>query len=116
MTSCCEKGLPSSNTAQPGDIYQCVRCGRAWEHDCDEAEGCAWFEIDYVVTVCAGCLRASCWHGEGYCENALTAGIVPQSASKLRKRNAEHFDNFTLAKVQQVSGSKPRIRAMEVQR
>lgn len=107
---CCEAGLPSSNRAQPGDIFQCPRCGRAWEHDCDEAEGCMWHEVDYDVTVCAECLHASCWHGEFMCEKARTANTTKRPASELRRRKVEHHDCFSLAAIDKVGESRPKLR------
>ena len=41
----CERLVPSAGTAQDGEAWTCPRCGRAWIHVCDEAEGC-WWEPD----------------------------------------------------------------------
>ena len=29
--------------ARPGQRWKCPKCGKLWVHDCDEAEGCAWY-------------------------------------------------------------------------
>jgi len=34
-----------SNHRQPGDRWTCS-CGQQYEHDCDEAEGCAWLRVE----------------------------------------------------------------------
>lgn len=42
----CDKELqhtyPRHSQAAHGEKWTCS-CGRIWIHDCDEAEGCAWF-------------------------------------------------------------------------
>lgn len=35
------------------------------------------------VTVCDKCLRASCWQGDFYCDEARTAGTVEKHVSEL---------------------------------
>lgn len=96
--------------AQPGDVFQCPKCGRAWEHDCDEAEGCAWYEVDYDVTVCAACHTSSCWLAEFMCQSANGADIAKKAASELRARGREHFDYFSLAKLEESCGTRPKLR------
>ena len=60
---------------------------------------------DYMVTVCAECLRASCWHFEAPCEKAQTADLVERKASDLRALKREHADNFSPEKLLKVNGS-----------
>lgn len=45
-----------------------------------------------LITVYAICLRASCWHGEFYCENFKTAGTKELSPQRLRELALEHSD------------------------
>jgi len=40
--TCCERQVPSSNTAQDGELWTCPTCKRTWIHICEEAEGCCW--------------------------------------------------------------------------
>lgn len=62
-------------------------------------------ERDYVVTVCAECLTASCWHGEFMCERSRSAKTADRKASDLREARLEHADNFSPAKLLKVCGS-----------
>ena len=39
---------------------------------------------DRLVTVCASCERASCWHGEFMCDEARTADTKEMAVSELR--------------------------------
>lgn len=64
--------------------------------------------VDYMVTVCASCLTASCWHGEFMCEKARYANITMLTASKLRELDREHPDHFSPEKLLSVTGSVPR--------
>ena len=66
-------------------------------------------DMDYVVTVCAACLCASCWHGEFYCEKARSATTVEMRASELRKLKREHSSHFSIDKIVKVTGSRPRL-------
>lgn len=50
---------------------------------------------DYLVTVCARCLRASCWHDEFPCDAARGAGTVDLRASDLRRAALEHQSHFS---------------------
>lgn len=43
-----------------------------------------------MVTVCASCLRASCWQGIFYCDEYKTADIVEKPVSELKKLAREH--------------------------
>ena len=57
---------------------------------------------DRLVEVCAVCLTASCWHGEFLCEEWRTAGTLELSARELDKRGAEHPDNYSQQKIEEV--------------
>lgn len=59
---------------------------------------------DYWVEVCSACRRASCWHGEFYCEKAKTAGTILVKASALRRERNERPSFFTKSKVREVCG------------
>lgn len=67
-------------------------------------------DIDYLVTVCAECLQASCWHGENLCQAAVGANITVLMASTLRALRREHGDNFSPAKIARVHGRFPAAR------
>ena len=56
------------------------------------------------VTVCAACLRASCWHGEFMCDEARSAGTVEIFAPTLRKLSLEHPSNYSPKKIREVCG------------
>ena len=43
-----------------------------------------------MVTVCDGCLRASCWHGEFMCDEAKGCGTVEKSIKELALLSLEH--------------------------
>ncbi len=43
-----------------------------------------------TVTVCAECLRASCWHGIFMCDKAMGADIVQKTIKSLRKLGLEN--------------------------
>ncbi len=43
-----------------------------------------------TVTVCAECLRASCWHGADSCEDSLTSDVVEKTLTELRALDLEH--------------------------
>jgi hypothetical protein len=47
-------------------------------------------EDDRLVTVCAKCLTASCWHGIFYCDEYMTAGTVDRTIADLRKLALEN--------------------------
>lgn len=64
----------------------------------------AW-TTDYLVTVCDACLRASCWHGEFYCDGSRGAGTKDIPASELVKMGSEHPSNFSREKLLRVCGS-----------
>jgi hypothetical protein len=50
---------------------------------------------DDLITVCAECLQASCWHGEFMCENAENADITQKTVKELRelKKNNDWWEN-----------------------
>lgn len=60
---------------------------------------------DYMVTVCAACRCASCWHGEFMCQQSGTANTVDVAASVLRAENREHASNFSEGKLMNVCGN-----------
>ena len=47
-----------------------------------------------TVTVCASCLRASCWQGEFYCEDYKSAGTVEKTIDELLALDLEHWSHF----------------------
>lgn len=57
-----------------------------------------------LITVCAECLCASCWHGEFMCEGSGDAGTVEKTAAELRKLNREHPHHFSRQNVERVCG------------
>lgn len=59
---------------------------------------------DYLVTVCASCLTASCWHGEFMCGNSRTANVIDKRASELRELGREHSSNYSRKKLLKVCG------------
>lgn len=42
------------------------------------------------ITVCAECLRASCWQGNYVCQKYMTADTVKKTIARLVKLNLEH--------------------------
>jgi hypothetical protein len=44
---------------------------------------------DRLVTVCAACLRASCWLGECSCDNYRAAGNTRRTVRELRELDRE---------------------------
>jgi hypothetical protein len=59
---------------------------------------------DYYVTVCAECMRASCWHGEALCALSRGADTEDVRASDLLTLGLEHRDRFSRAKIAEVCG------------
>lgn len=62
-----------------------------------EDEGCPHHGTPHVcvssrdlVTVCSKCLRAACWQGEFYCDNAKSAGTVKKTRAELKALAFEH--------------------------
>jgi hypothetical protein len=58
-----------------------------------------------VVTVCAACLCASCWHGDFMCDEAKDADITTRTVSQLRKLRREHPSHYSVKKIREVCGS-----------
>ncbi len=59
---------------------------------------------DYLVTVCAECLCASCWHGEFPCDSHKTADTMDQAASFLRTLKREHPSYYSRKRLLEVCG------------
>ena len=59
---------------------------------------------DRLVTVCAACLCAGCWHGELMCEASIGAGTVEIPRRALRASKREHPSNFSDKKLAAVCG------------
>lgn len=57
-----------------------------------------------LITVCDSCLRASCWHGEFFCEQHKEAGTKKLTESELNTLNLEHPSNYSHEKVLKVCG------------
>lgn len=66
---------------------------------------------DYLVTVCAECLTASCWHGVFMCQQSAGADIKTLRASDLRALDREHPSHYSTAALVRVYGSAPREAA-----
>lgn len=60
---------------------------------------------DYYVTVCASCLRASCWHGTFPCDDAKGTDITTRRASELHALGREHPDMFSRERILDVCGA-----------
>lgn len=60
---------------------------------------------DVLVTVCAQCLTASCWHGDFMCQYSDTAGIIKIRRNELREMDLEHPDYFSDEELLRVCGS-----------
>lgn len=54
------------------------------------------------VTVCAACLRASCWHGVFLCDQSQTASTIRVSRTMLNKLGREHPDNYSDARLDEM--------------
>jgi hypothetical protein len=59
---------------------------------------------DSKVLVCDKCLRASCWYGEFFCDDAVGADLKIMTVGDLRKLNREHEDYWTDEKMIEVYG------------
>lgn len=51
-------------------------------------------EGNETVTVCASCLRASCWNYEFVCEEYRGANVVEKTVAELTELGLEHPDNW----------------------
>jgi hypothetical protein len=51
-----------------------------------------------TITVCSACLRAACWHGIFYCDEAWepTTGTVEKPRAELIRLKLEHPDYWKL--------------------
>ena len=47
------------------------------------------------VTVCASCLRASCWQGEFYCDEFKHIGTTEKTVGELQKLDRESSDYWS---------------------
>ena len=47
-------------------------------------------EDERMIWVCKACLRASCWHGEFYCEEYRVADVIQKSIKELKSLDLEH--------------------------
>jgi hypothetical protein len=56
------------------------------------------------VTVCAECLRASCWHGEFMCDRAEMADVTERTVAELDALGLEHPERYSAEKVREVCG------------
>lgn len=56
------------------------------------------------VLVCASCLRASCWHGEFFCEEYQSADVIEKSVAELDALRREHADHYSIKKIREVYG------------
>ncbi len=59
---------------------------------------------DRLVTVCAACWCASCWHGEFMCSDAGGASTLRVPVRQLRRLKREHSSHYSAAKVRRVCG------------
>ena len=50
---------------------------------------------DRIITVCASCNRASCWHGVSKCVGYKTAMLGGQSRSYLDSMGLEHPHHYS---------------------
>ena len=57
-----------------------------------------------LVMVCAGCLRALCWHGEFPCDNAQSEDTTYKTVAELKSLGLEHPDNWSRAKMTDIYG------------
>ena len=57
-----------------------------------------------MVTVCSYCLRASCWQGKFYCDQAKSAGVTELPVKTLKKLKLEHPDFWNPAMIFQEVG------------
>lgn len=62
---------------------------------------------DYLVEVCSACYRASCWHGDNYCEKYRASGVIKKPASELRKLRLEPQGKYSPDNLRTVTGNQP---------
>lgn len=61
--------------------------------------------LERLITVCSECFRASCWHGDFFCEGYRNAGTVKKSESALRALAVEHPSYYAKARIEKICGS-----------
>lgn len=59
---------------------------------------------DYLVTICAECLRACCWHGTFMCDKAQFANVRTVKASEM-PLGPEHADYYSPKRLLEVEGN-----------
>ena len=57
-----------------------------------------------VVTVCAECLKASCWHGVHMCDKAQHADTTTRTVRELDALGYEHPEYYSAERVREVEG------------
>jgi hypothetical protein len=57
------------------------------------------------ITVCAECLRASCWHGTFLCQKAREADVTTRTERELDELAREHPSHYAAARVRLVQGA-----------
>jgi hypothetical protein len=62
-------------------------------------------DADRRVTVCAECLRASCWHGEFMCDKSRGADVTTRTVRELDALGYEHAEHYSSARVREVEGA-----------
>lgn len=68
---------------------------------------------DYLVTVCSECLRASCWHYDAPCADAIRASTIERRASDLRKLNLESPSHYSRSRLLRVCGVVKELNSLE---
>lgn len=58
---------------------------------------------DYLVTICAECLRACCWHGEFMCDKSRSANVRTVKASELPLGD-EHPSYYSSKRLREIEG------------
>lgn len=58
---------------------------------------------DYLVTICAECLCASCWHGTFMCQKARSADVRTVKASEM-PLGPEHPSYYSPRRLLEVEG------------
>ncbi len=56
------------------------------------------------VTVCAECLKASCWHGVFMCDKSDNADVTTRTVRELDALGFEHPEHYSAARVREVEG------------
>lgn len=58
-----------------------------------------------LITVCSECFRASCWHGDFFCDAYRTAGLVKKGERELERLAVEHPSYYAQARIEKICGS-----------